>query len=60
MPSMLDPIKCAKCGNDDQSAIRSVPSQPYKDPMRHGRQVVSLVGWRCDKCGHVTPEPKRD
>jgi uncharacterized OB-fold protein len=57
--SLFEPIKCEKCGNDDQDKLRSVPSAPYKDRRTHGRQTVTLVGWRCDKCGHLTPEPKR-
>jgi len=58
--SIFDPIKCEKCGNDDQADMWSVPSPGYKDPAKHGRVLVTLEGWRCGKCGHVTPEPKRD
>lgn len=57
--SVFDPIKCEKCGNDDQDTIRSEPSPNiHKRIEAHGRQIVTLLGWRCDKCGHVTPEPK--
>lgn len=55
--SILDPIKCEKCGNADQGAMRSVTTPNItKRVERHGRQTVTLVGWRCDKCGHVTPD----
>lgn len=61
MGSIFDPIKCEKCGNDDQGAMHSECSPNIsKRVERHGRQLVTLAGWRCDKCGHVTLEPKRD
>ena len=59
--SILDPIKCANCGNDDQDTLRSVTSpNATKRVEVHGRQIVTLVGWLCDKCSYVTPEPKQD
>lgn len=55
MSSLLDPIKCAKCGNDDQDTLLAI-SDPPINPSRRERQRVTLKGWRCSKCGHVTPD----
>jgi uncharacterized Zn finger protein len=50
----LDPVKCEKCGNEDQHTLRAEPSHV---PSAHGEpksRAAYLVGHRCEKCGHVT------
>lgn len=53
--SILDPVKCEKCGNDDPDKMICEPSSPVRAvPGPPKVRRVSHIGHRCSKCGHVT------
>lgn len=52
----FDPITCERCGNDDQNGMIAEPSA-FPGPGNRDRGTrVYLKGWRCAKCGYITPE----